>query len=113
MAQFHFDENTNYDIAVALMARGHDVVTSRDVGLDGHDDDEQLLAAATAGRILVTHNREDFILLHRTWQRWSRAWGATVAHAGILIVPQDKGVPPDMAAREIDVSWPNSPSATP
>src|SRR5919199_1379955 len=77
MARFHFDENVNYDIAVALVALGHDVVTSRDLG-------------------------RDFVVLNPAWRHWSRAWRAPVEHAGILIVPQAPHLLPDLAAQEPD-----------
>ena len=102
MARFQFDENVDYDIALALAGLGQNVMTARDPGLDGIDDDEQLLAATGGGRTLVTHNGKDFILLHPAWRRWSRAWGVPVSQAGILIVPQMQQVPPDMAAQAID-----------
>ncbi len=102
MARFHFDENVNYDIAVALVALGHDVVTSRDLGMDGRDDDLHLLAAANDNRILVTHNGRDFVVLNPAWRHWSQAWNAPADHAGILIVPQAPHMQPDVAARELD-----------
>ena len=102
MARYHFDENVNYDIAVVLVALGHDVVTSRDLRMDGQDDDLHLLAAANDKRILVTHNGRDFVVLNPAWRHWSRAWHAPVEHAGILIVPQAPHPSPDLAARELD-----------
>lgn len=60
----------------------------RDRGLEGASDNEQLLVAAQRNRVFVTRNERDFILLHDAWQRWGRAWGVTVTHPGVLILPQ-------------------------
>ena len=84
------------------MALGHDVVTSPDLGMDGQDDDQHLLAAANDGRILVTHNGRDFIVLNPAWRHWSQAWNTPADHAGILIVPQAPHMQPDVAAGELD-----------
>ncbi len=88
MARFHFDQNVALDIAVMVRHASQDVVTTGEAGLLDADDAVHLLTAARAGRILVTHNRRDFRLLHRAWQRWTRDWGVSVGHAGILVIPQ-------------------------
>lgn len=88
MARFHFDQNVALDIVVMVRHAGHDVVTTGEAGLPDADDDVHLLAAARASRILVTHNRRDFRLLHRAWQRWTRDRGVPLGHAGILVIPQ-------------------------
>ncbi|MBI2940950.1 MAG: DUF5615 family PIN-like protein [Chloroflexi bacterium] len=77
-------------VATLLRAAGHDVVTTRDLGRGSANDDEQLLTAAVQRRVFVTHNTDDFILLHDAWQRWSQAWQVAEKHAGILIVPQGR-----------------------
>lgn len=89
-------------IAALLRIAGHDVVTAVDLGLQRADDDVHLTEAAEAGRILVTYNRDDFILLHRAWQRWSRRWGVHRSHAGILVIPQFPHWQPARAAVEME-----------
>jgi hypothetical protein len=73
-----------------LAREGHDARIARDERLDRADDGAILLHAAEHGWITVTHNRDDFWLLHRAWYRWAAAWRATPAprHAGILVIPQ-------------------------
>ncbi len=99
MADLYTDHNVALQIAVLLRAAGHDVVTARERNLERAGDDEQLLAAAEVGRLLITHNAKDFILLHDAWRRWSKAWNLAAHHAGILVIPQ---LPPARAAQEID-----------
>ena len=87
-------------VAQHLHTFGHAARTARDLQLERAQDDQQLLVAAQNGWTLVTHNRKDFILLHRAWQRWSSAWQVSAHHAGILIVPHRWLE--DQAALEID-----------
>lgn len=102
MADFFLDNNVAVDLAVRLRHLGHTAVTARDHGTPHANDNEHLLTAALNGWILVTHDRKDFIELHRAWCNWLRQFGVSVTHSGILVIPQ---VPPpqrDRLAREID-----------
>ncbi len=65
MVRFYLDHNVSLHLAPALIALGHDVATARDLGLTGADDDIHLSTATDDSRILVTHDRQDFVLLHR------------------------------------------------
>jgi hypothetical protein len=38
---------------------------------------------------VLTHDIDDFELLHDAWVRWSTEWGIERHHAGILILPQE------------------------
>ena len=102
MADFYLDHNVALDTASFLQARGHGAFTARGMRLEAATDDEHLLTASHRGWILVTHNRDDFVLLHEAWLRWSGAWGVTLEHAGILIVPHPPRVPIAQAAQELD-----------
>ena len=97
MAIFFLDHNVRVLVAELLRASGQTAVTARDLFLTRATDDELLLAAAERGWTLVTNNRKDFELLHDAWLRWSAAWGAAAAHAGILVLPQPW--PADRSAR--------------
>lgn len=99
---FHLDHNIARDLVLALRLLGHDAVTARDLGLERADDDLHLTAATDAGRIFVTYNRNDFIALHRVWQRWSRRWGASERHGGILILSQNRPLSVAEEARVLD-----------
>jgi len=113
VAGFHIDEDLNPQLATQLIAMGYDAVTARQLQMLHAPDGAHLLAAALHGRILVTRNRKDFLLLHDAWNRWMAAWlawqsgytpeGAPLPlfrHAGILIIPQVWQ--PVQAATEID-----------
>ena len=76
-----------------LRAESHDVLTARQAGRAAASDAEQLLWASDEGRTLVTHNEDDFELLHDAWARWSSAWGVDARHAGIIVIPQARHVP--------------------
>ena len=78
------------------------MVTTEELGLDAATDDVHLLAAAQAGRILLTHNKKDFLLLHHAWRGWTRAWGIDPSHAGIVVPLQDWL--PEREIEEIDAS---------
>ena len=98
VASFLLDHNLSRHLLPPLRRLGHDALSARDLGLDRVDDDILLTVATDAGRILVTHNGGDFIVLHRVWRRWSRRRGAREEPAGILILPQRPALPnPDAA----------------
>lgn len=88
MARFYLDENVARPIVALFVRDGHDVVEAR--ALPRRADHEHLAAAAREGRILITHDREHFILLHAAWRDWFAGWGPhpQPRHAGILITPQ-------------------------
>jgi hypothetical protein len=85
VASFYTDHDVALQIAVLLRQLGHTAVTARDIGLERAGDDAHLLAAAQRGWIFVTHNRQDFFLLHDAWRHWFQAFGVSAVHAGILI----------------------------
>lgn len=67
MARLYSNENFPLPVVEALRALGHDVLTTRDAGKsnEGIPDDEVLRFAVGTGRAVITHNRQDFIRLHR------------------------------------------------
>ncbi len=89
--QFHIDQNVSPILKQHLSAYYDDpdcAKTATDLGLLRASDGHHLLLAAQAGRIFVTHNGDDFIMIQDAWVRWSRAWSVEAMHAGILILPQ-------------------------
>lgn len=87
MAAFYLDEDVSPRLARFLIERGHHVATTDDEGRKGAPDARQLLHAAARGWILLTGNAYHYRLLHDAWLMWSRAWGYSGRHAGIVIVP--------------------------
>jgi hypothetical protein len=47
-----------------LAAEGHDVLIPSEVGIAGEEDATHLMCSIRTDRILVTHNHDDFELLH-------------------------------------------------
>ncbi|HSN75908.1 MAG TPA: DUF5615 family PIN-like protein [Anaerolineae bacterium] len=62
LIRFHLDENVNLAIASGLRRRGIDVTTSKEAGLVGATDDQQLNFAWREGRVLVTQDT-DFLVI--------------------------------------------------
>jgi len=98
----HLDHNVSRYVGPLLQTRGHGVVLSRDIGADTLTDDAVLLSAVRANRILVTHNRNDFRMLHDAWLTWPAAFGVELPpHPGILVM--DVAPPADLAAVLIEL----------
>ena len=87
MASFYTDHDVALQVAVLLREHGHTALTARVIGLERAGDHEHLLTTAQRGWILVTHNRQDFFLLHDAWRHWFQVLNVSVVHAGILILP--------------------------
>ena len=87
-SKFCVDNDLPVSVAILLRESGSVAMTTRDLQFRRATDDEQLLVAAEATRVFVTHNERHFVLLHDAWQRWSKAWDVERKHGGIIIVPQ-------------------------
>lgn len=80
-ARFYLDEDVPYRAADVAAGLGLDAVPARDAHSSLPQDDAlHLQTAASAGRIVVTYNRDDFILATRD------AFAAGLPHAGVLIL---------------------------
>lgn len=88
MTGFYLDHDVPTDLAVFLTGAGYPSVTVRQLGTRTSPDSFHLLEAARSGRVLVSHNKRDYILLNDAWLRWSREWSIRPIHSGILLVPQ-------------------------
>ena len=67
IARLYANENFPLPVVIALRELGHDVLTTRDAGKanDAISDEEVLRFAVGNGRAVLTHNRQDFLRLHR------------------------------------------------
>lgn len=77
------DEDYPLPVAEALRSRGFDVLAAVEMPPRGLADDEQLRRAARMGRVLVSHNRRDFVRVARDFRRRGEA------HAGVVLLPRD------------------------
>ena len=79
--RFYLDEDLSGKVAEIARGMGVDIVTAHECGNSGSDDEVHLLAAARAGRCLVTRNRDHFVALS------VRFLQEDLPHAGVLVVP--------------------------
>lgn len=91
MARFYLDNDVGIRLARLLDERGHDATFALNEQTMRLRDCEHLLYAATTSRILVTHNRKDYLELHHAWLTWTRAWDVEHRHSGVIVLPQNAG----------------------
>src|ERR1035437_5047931 len=87
----YLDEDVSILVGKLIQRHGLVAVTARDAGMLRKSDPEQLAFAAERRLALVTHNRDDFLLLaedYRVHQRY---------HAGIIIAV--RRTPYELASR--------------
>jgi predicted nuclease of predicted toxin-antitoxin system len=89
MARVYTDEDVPHAVAEHLRHLGYDVVTTSEAGRKGLSDVDQLRFTTLEARIFVTHNRRDFMRLHRTVR----------SHPGIVICTRDDANPVALAER--------------
>ena len=88
LAILYLDEDVSHHIGTRLEITGHTIYTTYQQGRAETSDGGQLLYAATYVWTIVSHNREDFELLHDAWLRWTQAWSLSSQHPGILVISQ-------------------------
>lgn len=89
------DDSVNPLLISLLTADGHDVQIPAHVGLSGRKDPEHLTQAVKVGRVLLTHNHDDFELLH------ALVLQAGGHHPGILAVRRDNDARRDLKPKGI------------
>ncbi|MBX9581049.1 MAG: DUF5615 family PIN-like protein [Gemmataceae bacterium] len=117
MAAFYADENVSHDLADALRALGHDVLTALADGRanQGIPDPLVLARATVLGRAVLTGNRQHYHRLHRRQPN----------HAGIVTYTDDDFQPlagrihaavvplPSLVGQLVRVVRPNPPAPPP
>ncbi|MCL4456619.1 MAG: DUF5615 family PIN-like protein [Nitrospirae bacterium] len=78
----YIDEDVSFSFAQALLNRGVDAVTTHQRGDDGKSDAEQFRYAAEEGRLIFTHNKRDFRILHNEYLQTGKE------HSGIVLSDQ-------------------------
>jgi predicted nuclease of predicted toxin-antitoxin system len=77
--RFYLDEDVPFSFSQALLNRGVDVLTTQEANNCGKTDLEQLKFAAKESRVMLTHNKRDFIELYTKFIK------DEISHAGIII----------------------------
>ncbi len=80
--KLYLDEDVPLSFAQALKNRGVDVTTTQQSRNRRSSDREQLVFATAEKRVIFTHNKRDFILLHNDYLKSGRE------HAGIIVTDQ-------------------------
>ncbi len=63
--KFYLDENVDVAFARALTSRNIDTLTTQDAGRIGATDIQQIEFAIKTKRTFFTHNKGDFIIIHK------------------------------------------------
>ena len=78
-AALYVDENMHVLVPTYLRSRGFDAIHARDAGMKGASDREQFRYAIEHERVIVTHDRLDFLALHDEWV------AGNLHHYGIIL----------------------------
>lgn len=65
--KLYLDEDVDISLSIALKQKGIDVLTTQESGHARLSDIEQLEFAVSKKRAILTHNKRDFILLHKKY----------------------------------------------
>lgn len=77
--KLYLDEDVDISLAHALKQKGIDVLTTQESGNKRLSDSEQLEFAVNNKRVMFTHNKRDFLLLHKSYLLEGRS------HYGIIL----------------------------
>jgi hypothetical protein len=89
------DDSADALLRRLLLAEGHDVQIPSQAGLAGEEDPTHLMHAIRTSRALLTHNYDDFKLLHEL------VILVGGHHPGLLIVRKDNDLSRDLRPRGI------------
>ena len=89
------DDSANHILVRLLTGAGHDVLTPAGAGIAGKADPVHFMYAIGNDRVLLTHNHEDYDLLHRL------VLFVSGHHPGVWAVRRDNDPTRDMNPRRI------------
>jgi predicted nuclease of predicted toxin-antitoxin system len=82
LIRLYLDADVDVKLAANLRRAGYDCVSAREVGNAALDDETQIVFATNEGRVLLTHNIQDFVPIFERW------WHANRNHPGIVVSQQ-------------------------
>lgn len=80
--KFYLDEDVPVSFSQALLNRGVNISTTQETDNVGNTDIQQLKFANQKKRVIITHNKRDFIKLHKEFLESNRQ------HCGIIVSDQ-------------------------
>ncbi len=89
------DDSVRAVLIRQLTTDGHDILIPADAGIAGQEDPTHFMCAIRNARVLLTHNHDDFKLLHDLIML------AGGHHPGILVVRRDNDPTRDMSSKGI------------
>lgn len=90
--RLYLDADVDVKLAASLRRVGYDCVSAREIGNADLDDESQMIFAANEGRVLLTHNIQDFVPIFERW------WHTGLGHSGIIVSQQ---IPPGEPQRRV------------
>jgi hypothetical protein len=86
----YLDEDVPLPLAIALRLLGYDVFAPKELRGRRISDARQMDHAVSLGRIMITRNINDYLLIHETITLWAVRWDLRERHRhhGILIIPE-------------------------
>ena len=92
MALFYLDNDVSVRLCPLLQGVGHQTIHTRERTQQRAHDEVQLVTALDLGGSLITHNYNDFAMLHRAWDLWRSRWGVSELHPPIIVLPHGPDV---------------------
>ena len=82
--RFYLDEDVPVQLAKAMQQRGISVLTTQEAGMSESTDEQQVVFAVTQQRTILTHNKRDFVIIHKTYMEIGKD------HRGIIVADRNK-----------------------
>ncbi|MDD5434390.1 MAG: DUF5615 family PIN-like protein [Nitrospira sp.] len=82
--KLYIDEDVPVQLAKAMQQRGMDVLTTQEAQMIESSDEQQLAFAITQQRSILTHNKRDFIVIHKAYLNCGKE------HSWIIVADRNK-----------------------